>query len=139
MLQRTLKLGGENRALKLTNWHSGVVRYGNICSRYLHCTPQFSAGRYDRISQINFFVHVAFRDLARQTTELNWTELKWGGTRDRSERVLAIGRVTFPSAPVIPALPLKDCRTVNEHRNALPKRTIQCLLGFAILNEKQLN
>ena len=58
VLQRTPKLGGENRALKVSNGYSGVVRYGKICSRSLHCTPQFSAGRYDRISQINFFVYV---------------------------------------------------------------------------------
>ena len=58
VLQRTLKLGGENRALKLSNWHSEVVVYGKICSRSLHCTSQFPAGRYDRISHGNFFVHV---------------------------------------------------------------------------------
>ena len=61
VLQRTPKLGGENRALKVSNRHSEVVRYGKICSRSLHCTPQFSAGRYDRTSQINFFVHVGKR------------------------------------------------------------------------------
>ena len=71
VLQRTLELGGENRALKLSNWHSGVVLYGKICSRYLHCTPQFSAGRYDPTSHGNFLADVAFRHLAGQTTELN--------------------------------------------------------------------
>ena len=58
VLQRTLKLGGENRALKLSNWHSGVVPYGKICSRSLHCTPRFSAGRYDPTSHGNFLAHV---------------------------------------------------------------------------------
>ena len=58
VLQRTLKLGGENRALKLSNWHSKVVLYGRMCSRSLHCTPQFSAGRYDRTSHGNLLVHV---------------------------------------------------------------------------------
>ena len=54
VLQRTPKLGGENRALKVSNRHSEVVRYGKICSRSLHCTPQFSAGRYDRTSHGSF-------------------------------------------------------------------------------------
>ena len=54
VLQRIPKLGGENRAFKPPNGYSEQVPYGKICSRSLHCTPQFSARRYARISHGNF-------------------------------------------------------------------------------------
>ena len=64
VLQRIPKLGGENRAFKPPNGYSEQVPYGKICSRSLHCTPQFSARRYDRPSHGNFLadVGIGFRE-----------------------------------------------------------------------------